>query len=201
MNFNFFNIEIEFDFNSKVIIIYLILSLIACFLNYITRGRSNKLLFENYRSSPLNPLTYLRLFTHSIGHSNWDHLVSNFLYILLIGPILEEKYGSFNLLCMLLITSLIVALFNLVFNNYSICGASSNVFMLIVLSSFTNITEGKIPLTLVLICLFYVVDEIKKGLGEGNRKVYHSGHLIGAIMGIVFGFLSLYNINLLFFLS
>ena len=93
MNFNF---DIQFDYNSKVIITYLIISLIACLLNYLTRGKSNKLLFENYRSSPLNPLTYLRMFTHSIGHRDWDHLVGNFLYILLIGPMIEEKYGSIN---------------------------------------------------------------------------------------------------------
>lgn len=194
MNFNF---DIQFDYNSKVIITYLIISLIACLLNYITRGKSNKLLFENYRSSPLNPLTYLRMFTHSIGHRDWDHLVGNFLYILLIGPMIEEKYGSINLLLMLLITSLIVSLYNIILNNFSICGASSNVFMLIVLSSFSNLTEGKIPITLVLICLFYIIDEVKKGLLEGNKNAYHSGHLIGAVCGIVFGFITIYYPQLL----
>ncbi len=195
MNLDF---NIQFDYNSKIIITYLILSLIACFLNYLTHGKSNRLLFENYRSSPLNPLTYIRLFSHSIGHRDWDHLVGNFLYILLIGPMIEEKYGSINLLLMLLITSLVVSIFNIVLNNYSICGASSNVFMLIVLSSFSNITEGKIPITLVLICLFYIIDEVKKSLLEGNKKIYHSGHLLGAVCGIAFGFIALYYPQLLF---
>ena len=76
--------KIQFDYNSQVIITYLILSLAAWLLNTITRGATNKLLFTSYRSSPLNPLTYVRLFTHSIGHKDWNHLVSNFLYILLI---------------------------------------------------------------------------------------------------------------------
>lgn len=192
-NFNF-----QFDYNSKVIITYLIISLIACFFNFLTNGKTNKLLFSSYRSSFLNPLTYIRLFTHSIGHKDWDHLVSNFLYILLIGPMIEEKYGSINLLIMLLLTSLIVSLFNIIFNNYAICGASSNVFMLIVLSSFSNLTEGKIPITLILICIFYIIDELKKGFLEGNKKIYHSGHLIGALCGLLFGFLSLYMPNLLF---
>ena len=184
--------NIQFDYNSPVIITYLIISLIALLLNYITKGKSNKLLFSNYRSSFLNPLTYVRLFTHSIGHKDWDHLVGNFLYILLIGPMIEEKYGSINLIIMLLGTSLIISLFNIIFNNYCITGASGNVFMLIVLSSFSNITEGKIPITLVLICLFYIVDEIKESIIEGNKKVYHDGHLLGAICGILFGFIFLY---------
>ena len=128
--------KIQFDYNSQVIITYLILSLAAWLLNTITRGATNKLLFTSYRSSPLNPLTYVRLFTHSIGHKDWNHLVSNFLYILLIGPMIEEKYGSINLLAMLLITSLIIGLYNTIFSNYVITGASGNVYMLIVLRIF-----------------------------------------------------------------
>ena len=52
----------------------------------ITAGKSNDILFSTYRSSLFNPLTYVRLFTHVIGHENWRHFSSNFLYILLIGP-------------------------------------------------------------------------------------------------------------------
>ena len=188
--------NLEFDYNSKVILTYLFISIIACFLNFITRGSSNKLLFTSYRSSLFNPLTYIRLFTHSIGHQDWNHLVSNFLYILLIGPMIEEKYGSINLLMMLLITSLVIALFNIIFTNYSICGASGNVYMLIVLSSFSNISEGKIPLTLILIFIFYITTELREGITKGNKKVYHDGHLLGALCGLGFGFLLLYYPNI-----
>ena len=188
--------NLEFDYNSKVILTYLFISIIACFLNFITRGNSNKLLFTSYRSSLFNPLTYIRLFTHSIGHQDWNHLVSNFLYILLIGPMIEEKYGSINLLMMLLITSLVIALFNIIFTNYSICGASGNVYMLIVLSSFSNISEGKIPLTLILIFIFYITTELREGITKGNKKVYHDGHLLGALCGLGFGFLLLYYPNI-----
>lgn len=188
--------DIKFDYNSQVIITYLLLSLGAWLLNAITRGKTNKLLFSSYRSSPINPFTYVRLFTHSIGHKDWNHLVSNFLYILLIGPMIEEKYGSINLLMMLLITSLIIGLYNAIFSNYTILGASGNVYMLIILSSFSNIAEGKIPLTLVLIFLFYITTELKEGLVHGNKKVYHDGHLLGALCGIGFGFLFLYYPNI-----
>ena len=184
--------KIEFDYNSQVILTYLFISLGACFLNFITRGKSNKLLFSSYRSSPLNPLTYVRLFTHSIGHKDLDHLIHNFLFILLVGPMIEEKYGSINLIIMLVITSLIIGIFNSLFSNYVITGASGNVYMLILLSSFSNITEGKIPLTLILILLFYVTTEIKDSILENNKKVYHGGHLLGALCGIAFGFYFLY---------
>ena len=132
---NYLN-NIQFDYNSPVIITYLVLSLIAWFLNTISRGKTNKIFFSSYRSSLLNPLTYIRLITHSIGHKDLEHLIHNFLFILLIGPMVEEKYNSLNLIIMLVITSLVIALFNIIFNNYMILGASGNVYMLIVLSSF-----------------------------------------------------------------
>ena len=196
MHVNFQIKNINFDYNSIVIITYFLLSLLAWLLNCLSKGKTNKLFFSNYRSSPWNPLTYIRLFTHSIGHKDIDHLISNFLYILLIGPMIEEKYGSINLLIMLLITSLVISLINIIFHNYQITGASGNVYMLIVLSSFSNITEGRIPLTLILILIFYVISEIRKRRKEGNTKIYHDGHLIGALCGLIFGFLFFYHPNI-----
>ena len=58
---------------------------------------------------------------------------------------------------MLLITSLVIALYNIIFTNCSILGASGNVYMLIVLSSFANISDGKIPITVLLIFVFYII--------------------------------------------
>lgn len=184
--------NIKFDYNSKVILTYLFISLGACFLNFITNKKSNKLLFTSYRSSIFNPLTYVRLFTHSIGHQDLNHLIHNFLFILLVGPMIEEKYGSINLIVMFLITSLVIGLFNTIISNYIITGASGNVYMLIVLSSFSNITEGKIPLTLILILIFYVISEIRDSVTGANKGVYHGGHLLGALCGIAFGFYFLY---------
>lgn len=191
MNFEFDWSTIKFDYNSVVILTYLFICLGAWFLNVITRGKTNKWFFESYRSSPFNPLTYVRMFTHCIGHKDWDHFVSNFLYILLVGPMIEEKYGSMNLIIMFLITSFVIALFNIIFTNYTILGASGNVYMLIVLSSFSNISEGKIPLTVLLICIFYVMGEVKKSILENKSKVYHDGHLIGAVCGLIFGIIFL----------
>ena len=113
--------------------------------------------------------------------------MNNFLYILLIGPMVEEKYGSRNLLIMIGITSFITGMLNSIFTKKRILGASGIVFMLIILSSFVNVKEG-IPLTLILICLFYVADEIIKMIIRKDN-VSHMGHLIGAICGFIFGFL------------
>ncbi len=180
------------SYNSVVILSFFFISLAVYILNNITHGKSNRRIFSSERDHLLNPLTYIRLVTHIFGHENWENFMRNLMYILLIGPMIEEKYGSINLLVMLLITSLVIGLFNTIFSNYSITGASGNVYMLIVLSSFSNISEGKVPITLVLILIFYIISEFTSRVFEGNKKTYHTGHLLGALCGIGFGFYFLY---------
>ena len=175
------------QYNSVLILSYFFISLIVLILNAITGGKTNQVLFSSYRSSLLNPLTYLRFFTHAIGHTGWHHFSSNFLTMLLIGPMIEEKYGTINLLIMILITAGVTGIINTIFTNKKILGASGIVFMLIILSSFVNLEVGKIPITLILIFIFYIVNEILEGLFK-NDKVSHLGHLLGAVCGFIFGF-------------
>lgn len=176
-----------FEYNSTIILSFFFLSLIVLMINKLTKGKTNKILFSSYRSSLLNPLTYVRLITHILGHQTRSHFTNNFIYILLIGPMLEEKYGSINILKMIIITAIITGIINSTITKNRILGSSGIVFMMIILSSLVNLTNNKIPLTLVLICLFYIVNEILDGLTKKDN-VSHLGHLIGAICGFVFGF-------------
>ena len=141
-------------YNSVLILTFFFVSFAALILKYITLGASNKILFSSYRSSFANPLTYVRMITHVFGHSDWKHFSNNFIYILLIGPMIEEKYGTINLLIMILITAIITAIINNIVGRKRILGASGIVFMLIMLSSFANIQSGKIPITLILMFIF-----------------------------------------------
>lgn len=176
-----------FQYNSVVILSYFFVSLFVFILNSIFGKKLNNVLFSSWSTSIFNPLTYVRFVTHIFGHDSLSHLINNFLYILLIGPMIEEKYGSMNLLIMILVTALVIGILNSLFTNKRILGASGIVFMLIVLSSFVNIEAGKIPITLVLICLFYIINEIRDGLFKKDN-VSHLGHLLGALCGVIFGF-------------
>lgn len=175
------------DYNACVTLSMFFISLAVLFLNYITKGNANKYLFSTEKASLLNPITYIRLFTHVLGHENWKHFSNNYLKILLLGPLIEEKYGSINFLIMILITAFVTGIVNYIKGDTRLKGASNISFMLIVLSAFVNMTENKIPLTLVLIIVFYIVDEIiniKK-----DDDIAHYGHITGAICGGLFGFL------------
>lgn len=186
----------EIQYNSKLILTYFFVSLGILILNFISKDKLNKLLFSSYRNSLLSPLTYIRLVTHSLGHEGWTHFMSNFLYILLIGPMIEEKYGTINLLIMMIITSIIIGIFNSIFSNKRILGASGIVYMLITLSSAVNIEDGKIPLTLILICVFYIVNEVFKMLFKKDN-ISHGSHLLGALCGVLFIFIPIERIIML----
>lgn len=175
------------QYNAPVVLTFFFISFVALLLSWMTKGRSNDFLFMSYRSSPFNPLTYVRLFTHVLGHENWNHFRHNFLIILLVGPMLEEKYGGMNILILILITAGITSLINIIVGKYRILGASGIVYAFIALSSFVNIQDGKIPITLLLIIIFYIADEIFLGLFKKDH-VSHSAHLLGAICGVIFGF-------------
>lgn len=177
----------NFQYNSVLILSFFFISLAVLILKWISGGITNDLFFSTYRSSPFSPLTYVRLITHILGHQDWKHFSNNFIYILLIGPIIEEKYGTIELLIMMIITAVVIGLLNSLLSKNKILGASGIVFMLITLSSFVNIQVGKIPITLVLIFIFYIVNEILDGLFKKDN-VSHMGHLIGAVCGIAFGF-------------
>ena len=178
-----------FDYNSYVTLTMFFISLFVLILGYITNGKSTNYLFSTQRASLLNPRTYIRLFTHILGHSNFKHFSNNYLMILLLGPLIEEKYGWLNYLIMILLTAFITGIVNFIKGNTNLKGSSNIVFMLIVLSAFVNVTESKIPLTLVLVVLFYVINEIRD-MGK-NDDIAHYGHVTGAICGLIFGFLSL----------
>jgi membrane associated rhomboid family serine protease len=134
-----------------------------------------------------NPFHYVRLFTHVMGHVSFSHFISNFSFILLLGPILEEKYSSFTLLFMMAITALVTGLLNALVFPSGLLGASGIVFMMILLASFTNINHGDIPLTFLLVLAIYLSAEIMKSFDRNSISEF--AHIAGGICGSLFGFI------------
>jgi len=132
---------------------------------------------------------WIKLFTPPLGHANLDHFLSNFSFILLLGPILEATYGSLLLLGMMLATALVTSLLNiLIFPNTVLLGASGIVFMMILLASITNFEKGQIPLTFVLVLVLFLGKEVWNGLAHRDQ-ISQFAHIIGGIVGSFFGFL------------
>ncbi|MEE5992065.1 MAG: rhomboid family intramembrane serine protease [Oscillospiraceae bacterium] len=176
----------QVEFNAPVIVWFTIISFVALLFSYATGGASTGMLFTCYRSGWLDPLMYIRMLTYVIGHADITHFVSNFTTIILIGPMLEEKYGSKRLLGMMAMTAFIGGLFNVVFTNHALVGASGIVFMFIILCSWTSVASGKIPLTMIFVVLIYIGQEVLMALTVQDN-VSRITHILGGICGIGYG--------------
>ena len=136
--------------------------------------------------SPREINHWVGIVTHVLGHGDWEHLVTNLAYILLIGPMLEESYGSDRLLFMIILTSVFTGIINIFFFHTGLLGASGVVFMMILLASFTNFSKGEIPLTFIMILLLYLGREIYNSFSENNISQF--AHIVGGLFGSIFGF-------------
>ena len=180
------------DYNAPVTLTFSLICLLVLGLGIYTDNASTRMFFMTYNGGWFNPLTYLRLFTYIFGHANWDHFIGNIMYILILGPMIEEKYGSIKLMKMIAITAVIGGLANnIVFPNVRLCGASGIVFMMIILASATSFEKGQVPLTLILVLIIYLGGEIYDALYVDDN-ISQLAHIAGGICGAVFG---LYNIQ------
>lgn len=177
----------KITYNSPVVLTFTLLSVVVLIVSSLTGGWFAKAFCSTApNQSWLNPITYLRLFSHILGHADWTHLVSNFSFILLLGGLLEEKYGSEILLVQMLVTALVTAILNNLFFSTGLMGASGVVFMMILLSSIVNFKQGEIPLTFLLVVALYIGREIISSFQTNNISEF--AHIIGGVCGAVFGF-------------
>lgn len=180
--------KLKVSFNSPVVLGFVLVCFVALLLGDITKGESTNALFSVYRSSLLSPLTYLRFIGHIFGHANWQHFIGNIMLILVVGPLLEEKYGSANITFVILSTAIVTGIANVIlFSDVQLLGASGVVFAMILLSSFTSIKEGSIPLTFILVTLLYIGEQIYSGLFIQDN-VSNLTHIIGGIVGASLGY-------------
>jgi GlpG protein len=180
--------KFKITFNSPVVLGFIFISLAVLLLGFATLGVSNEVLFMTYHSALTNPLTYIRFFTHVLGHSGWDHYIGNASFILLLGPMLEEKYGSKRIMQVILITAFVTGVVNyFLFPNVALCGASGVVFAFILLTSFTSFRNGEIPLTFILVAVVFLGQQVYEGVVLTD-DISNMSHVIGGIIGAVVGF-------------
>jgi len=176
----------KITFNSPLILAFSFICVILYLLkHYLGLFEHTFELSPNFNSGSF--MSYFKLFSHTLGHFSLEHLIGNLSFILLIGPIIEKQYGAKMLLLMMLTTALSTAILHLMFFNSGLLGASGIVFMLIILTSMVNIKNKEIPLTFILVTIIFIGKEILGSFGDDN--ISHSAHIIGGIVGALFGFL------------
>lgn len=180
--------KLSITFNAPVTLTFILICFVVLLISFVTGGKSTTLLFMTYRSSLKSPLTYVRFITYIFGHSGWEHFVGNATYILLLGPMLEEKYGSAMLIKVMLITAIVTSIFNYIFfPNVALCGASGVVFAFIILTSFTGFKKGEIPLTFILVAVVFIGQQVIEGITVQDN-ISNMSHILGGVVGAVSGY-------------
>jgi len=183
------NALLRIRYNSPVVLTFAILSLAVLLMDLVTNGAAVYYCFSVYRSSLNDPLSYVRLFGHVLGHSSFEHYISNMMLFLIVGPSAETKYGSANLLTAFALTAAVSGLLHCLLSpDTALLGASGIVFMLILLSAFEGSDEeGTVPLTLILVALMYIGQEIYTAVTVED-SISQLAHIAGGGCGIVLGF-------------
>ena len=178
--------KIVLQYNAPFSLTFALISLGALILGIVTDGATTAKYFSVYRAPLTDPLTYLRFFSHVLGHASVAHYTGNIILILVLGPSLEENYGSYTILFATLITALVAGLIHFIFFSNALLGASGIVFMMLIMASLGGMRSGGIPLTLLFVFIFYIGGEIYDGFVLADN-VSQLTHIVGGICGAVLG--------------
>ena len=175
----------KITFNSPIILGFSFLSVIVFVLTqYMAIGMDWFTLPSTFEFGDWS--YYPRLLLYILGHASVDHLIGNLSFILLLGPIIEEKYGAKNTLIMIVSTALITAIFHILFFSNGLLGASGIVFSFIVLVSLVNFNNNEIPITFILVAIIFIGKELIYLFNDDNVSQF--AHIIGGCIGAFFGF-------------
>ncbi len=178
--------KLAFTYNAPVTLTFALISFIVLVVGWITKGASTKMFFEVYRSK-VGVAWFIRLFGHVLGHADLSHYASNMTLFLLLGPVLEDKYGSGTLLEAFGIVAVVSGLVQIIlFPNVALLGASGIVFMMIILVSASDLKKGEIPISLILVMIIYLGSEFVTMLAVKDN-VSQLTHLVGGLCGAVIG--------------
>ncbi len=175
-------------FNAPFVLTFTFASAAAGLAIFLTDGAAQVRFFSIYAPFQWQePMQYVRLLGHVMGHANWAHFAGNFSLILLIGPLVESSFGSFKLMLMTIVTAIATGLIHIFTSEAGLMGASGVAFMIMVAGSFANNRKGYIPLTFILVFTIYLGNEIIR-IFE-NDHISQLAHIIGGLCGAAFGFL------------
>ncbi len=175
----------KLTFASPGTLLFVLFSLCGWFtVKYFTA--SNQFFILDGRAHFNSISWYISNFTYVFGHQSFLHLVGNLSLILLLGPLIELKFGTKKLVIMTVITAILTAILHTLLWDNGLMGASGIAFMYIVLSSLLGSKGKEIPFTFILIIFLYLGQEINSSFQQDS--ISHFAHLFGGAMGAFWGF-------------
>ena len=186
-----FNLKVSYDapVTLTFVIICAILFLLSTFA--IKNGALNKIL-----SSPTStagalpfivsqPISYLRLLLYIFGAGEGAVLITNLILIMLLGPAMEERYGSVIIGIMIFVSALFSGVLNACFCSESLVGAVPVVSMMIFLNAFMSFSKKKFPLSFAAVMILFVMLEVFSGAGAIRIIICIAGGLCGSLFAFL----------------
>lgn len=180
--------KIKVSYNAPITLTFSLMTILVLFLNWASKNTIIPAVFTapGASSSQMpfhfnNALDYVRLLLHIFGHSNWQHLISNISFVLLLGPLIEERYGSPILVLMMTMSAFVSGVVAACFSPVPMLGANDIAFLMILLAAFSSISKNEIPLSFILILILYIAQEFTGHPAEENASTI--AHIAGGFCG------------------
>ena len=173
----------KITFNAPFILTFTLIAVLVLALTMLTAGNF-RVFALNGAFNPADWKAYMGLITYPLMHSNLTHLTANFGIILLLGPILERKYGWKKLLGLCAGTTLVIGIVHILLSDQYLIGASGLVFLFIVLASLVDSSGKEIPVTFLLVAALFLGDEIVSAFKDDH--ISQLAHICGGLMGIFY---------------
>ena len=189
-----------FIFDSPVVLVFSVVSTVIFISDLILKLNLSEKIFEcpGAKSVPAfdfkSALSYVKLVIYPFGGENSTSFFLNIGFILLLGPVLEERYGSIMLALMIFITSLVGGVLTACVSTFGISGCGGIVFMMIILSVLSVFIKKQLPVSWIFIFALYLAFSLFSGkkisgfmpFMQNNVPVFIQ--LASGICGSLFGF-------------
>ena len=188
-----FNISLKVSYDAPVTLSFVIICALFFLLNtyVIKNGALLKVLASPTTQAGAlpfiakQPVSYLRLLLYIFGAGDASVLITNLILIMLLGPAMEERYGSVIIGIMIFVSALFSGVLNACFCEASLVGAVPVVSMMIFLNAFMSFSKKKFPLSFVAVMVFFVVLQIVSGAGAVKIIICIAGGLCGSLFAFL----------------
>ncbi len=188
-------LKLKFHYDSPVMLTFALVTLLVFILDaFAFKGKLKDMwLVTPTAAGGQFPFSFsdfpsiLRLFIHVFGYSQNEVLICNLIFILLLGPQMEERYGSVIIGIMIFVSSLFSGVLNACFCKNTVCGAEPVVFMLILLWTMMQLSRSKISASAIAVIALFIAMLIfrKNPNGVVGVAVIAAGGLCGSLFAFL----------------
>lgn len=188
-------INLKFVYDAPVTLSFILLSIVLFLIAHF----APKVGLQSVLASPTNstgsmPFSFTNLksvfglFLYIFGGKDEIVFFTNLLFVALICPKMEERYGSVAIGVMTIVSGFFAGVLNACFCSKQMTGCSALVFMLVLLDALLSISKNKITGTsIVMVALFITKEAIMK---NPNGAIGVIVVLCGGLCGSLFAFLA-----------